>query len=54
MTRYARLKQMKDNFIHAAVNAEDNDMIAMWIVRAEDCQRKMDSLTIEEAMREVK
>lgn len=53
MTKYAKLKAMKDNFIHAASKAKDHYMIALWIQRAEETQKKMDELSIEEAEMEV-
>lgn len=54
MTKYARLKSMKDNFIRAATKAESNDMIALWIVRAEDVQKKINKMSVSEAMEEVR
>ncbi len=52
MTKYARLKKMKDNFIRAATNAKNNFMIQLWINRAEKTQEQINKLTINEAMEE--
>ena len=53
MTKYAKLKTMKDNFSKAASMARSNDMIALWVTRAEDVQKQMDEMTLEEASKEV-
>ena len=54
MSKYAKLKSMKDNFIHAATNTDPKShfMIALWITRAEDVQRQIDKLSLENAMEE--
>lgn len=54
MTKYAKLKSMKDSFIHAAINTNPKShfMIALWITRAEDVQRQIDKLSLDEAMEE--
>ena len=45
MTKYAKLKTMADNFRRAASMATSNSMIALWTVRAEDTEKKLDKLT---------
>ena len=50
-TKYERLLTMKDNFTRAASKAENNFMIALWTVRAEDVQKKLDEITLEEAIK---
>ena len=50
-TKYEKLLTMKDNFTRAASKAENNFMIALWIFRAEDVQKKLDEITIEKAMK---
>ena len=54
ITKYARLKTMKDNFIRAATKAEANDMIKLWTDRADETQAAINQLSISEAMEEVK
>lgn len=53
MTKYARLKKIKDNFIKAAANAKCNFMISLWTKRADDIQNEIDNMTIEEASSEI-
>ena len=52
MTKYAKLKAMKDNFIHAACTAKNNFMLALWTYRASEVQKQIDKLSMEEAMEE--
>lgn len=54
MTKYAKLKSMADNFRRAASMATSNFMIALWITRAEDTEKKLEKLTNKEAMEEYK
>ena len=54
MTKYAKLKTMADNFRRAASKATDNFMIALWTVRAEDTEKKLEKMTNKEAMEEYK
>ena len=54
MTKYEKLKKMADNFRRAQANAESNFCIALWMTRAEDTERKLEKMTIKEAMEEVK
>ena len=54
MTKYEKLKSMADNFRRAASNATSNFMIALWTVRAEDTEKKLDKFTVKEAMEEYK
>ncbi len=54
MTKYAKLKTMADNFRRAASMATSNSMIALWTVRAEDTEKKLDKITNKEAMEEYK
>ncbi len=53
MTKYAKLKQMKDNFIKAARMAKSNDMIKLWTDRADETQAAINQLSVSEAMEEV-
>lgn len=53
MTRYEELKQEKDNFIRAAKNAKDKNMIVLWKHRADETQEKIDSLSVAEAEKEI-
>lgn len=48
-TKYEKLLTMKDNFTRAASRAESNSMIALWTVRAEDVQKKLDDISLKEA-----
>lgn len=50
MSKYAKLIQLKDNFISAAVNSESDDMTALWIMRAENVQKEIDTMSIEDAL----
>lgn len=52
MTKYENLKTMADNFRRAASKATDNFMIALWLTRAEDTEKKLDKITNKEAMEE--
>ena len=52
-TKYEKLLTMKDNFTRAASKAENNSMKLMWTVRAEDVQRKLDKITLEEATKTI-
>ena len=54
MTKYAKLKQMKDNFIMAARKAKSNDMIKLWTDRADEIQERINNLTVSEAIEEEK
>lgn len=54
MTKYEKLKSMADNFRRAASKATSNSMIALWTVRAEDTEKKLDKITNNEAMEEYK
>ncbi|MCR5436184.1 MAG: hypothetical protein K6E97_03860 [Treponema sp.] len=54
MTKYSKLKAMKDNFIRAASKAKDSFMIALWCKRADDVQEKIDKMSIQEAGSEYK
>lgn len=54
MTKYEKLKSMTDNFRNAQAKAKNNFMIALWTVRAEDTEKKLEKLTVKEAMEEVK
>ena len=49
-TKYEKLLTMKDNFTRAASKAKSNFMIALWTVRAEDVQKKLDEITVEKAI----
>lgn len=53
MTRYEELKEEKENFIRAAKNAKDKNMVALWKHRAEEIQKKINSLTVAEAEKEI-
>lgn len=53
MTRYEELKEEKENFIRAAKNAKDKNMVALWKHRADETQEKIDSLTVAEAEKEI-
>ena len=53
MTRYEELKQEKDNFIRAAKNAKDKNMVALWKHRADVIQGKINSLSVAEAEKEI-
>jgi len=52
MTKYEKLKTMADNFRGAASRAKSKFMIALWITRAEDTEKKIDKITNKEAMEE--
>ena len=52
MTKYEKLKSMADNFRGAASRATSNFMVALWLTRAEDTEKKLDKLTNKEAMEE--
>lgn len=54
MTKYEKLKSMADNFRRAASTATNNFMIALWTVRAEDTEKKLDKIINKEAMEEYK
>lgn len=54
MTKYEKLKTMADNFRRAQAAAESNFMIALWIFRAEDTEKKLEKITMKEAMEEEK
>ena len=54
MTKYEKLKTMADNFRRAASKATSNFMIALWTVRAEDTEKKLEKITVEEAMEKTK
>jgi hypothetical protein len=54
MTKYSKLKTMKDNFIKAARKAKSNDMIKLWTDRADETQAAINQLSVSEAMEEVK
>lgn len=53
MTKYAKLKKIKDDFIRAAANAKDTFLISLWTYRAENIQSEIDKMTVEEASMEV-
>ena len=53
MTKYAKLKDTKDNFIRAAAKAKSTFMIALWTERARKVQEKIDAMTVEEASEEI-
>lgn len=50
MCRYAKYREMKDNFIRAALRAECPKMKAIWIHNAEVMQSKIDNLSNSDAM----
>jgi len=52
MTKYEKLKTMADNFRGASSRAKSKFMIALWITRAEDTEKKIDKITNKEAMEE--
>lgn len=52
MTKYEKLKTMADNFRSAASRATSNFMVALWLTRAEDTEKKLDKITNKEAMEE--
>lgn len=54
MTKYEKLKSMADNFRRAASKATSNFMIALWTVRAEDTEKKLNKITNKEAKEEYK
>lgn len=54
MTRYEKLKSIAANFRRAASKATNNFMIALWTVRAEDTEKKLEKMTNKEAMEEYK
>lgn len=49
MTKYEKLKTMADNFRGAASRATSNFMLALWTIRAEDTEKKLDKITNKEA-----
>ena len=49
MCRYAKLREQKDSFIRAAINASCPNMKKIWIRNAEIIQLKIDNLTDAEA-----
>ena len=53
MTRYEELKEEKNNFINAAKKAKDKNMANLWKYRAEEIQKKINSLTVAEAEKEI-
>lgn len=54
MCKYVKLREMKDNFVKAAIYAECDFMRTLWAFRARCVQAQIDRLTPDEAMEEVK
>lgn len=48
MTKYAKLIKQRDNFILAAMKAEDEKMINLWTERAKEVQKKLLSMNMSE------
>ena len=54
MTKYEKLKMMKDKFIRAAAKAKSTFMISLWTYRAEKIQSEINKMTVEEASEETR
>lgn len=54
MSKYEFLKIRMDNFIKAASRAKDNFMIAFWTFKANETKQRIEKLTLNEAMEEIK
>lgn len=54
MTKYAELKAKKDELVKAATMETDHNKLYSLIKKVDKVQKKIDNMTIAEAMREVK
>lgn len=52
MTVYENLKRKENILIGASLHAESPDMKELWLAKAKELQKKVNSLTIEEAENE--
>ena len=51
MTKYEKLINARDNFITAAIRAEDGFMKALWINRAENISKELETVSLNETVR---